>query len=85
MADTWSSPTLPGSCCTLNPNKPILQAVAGGADPSGGPQPIWTVGVEAWRVFFGVEAPQVAAVVALAKLGLFVFVPAIVPLKAERC
>lgn len=41
--------------------------------------------MEAWRAFFGVEAPPVAAVVGVAKLGLFVFVPAIIPPKAECC
>lgn len=50
---TQSSPSLPDSCCTVNPNKLILCPVAGGGDPSGGPQPTWTLGVETWRVFFG--------------------------------
>lgn len=36
-------------------------------------------------MFPGVEAPPVSAVVGVAELGLFVFVPAIISLKAECC
>lgn len=35
--------------------------------------------------FFGVEAPPVSAAIGVAELGLFVLVPAIIPLKVECC
>lgn len=44
------------------------------------------LGLLVWKpggYFFGVEAPP--AVVGVAELGLFVFVPAIIPLKAKCC